>query len=461
MVNQRHQATGTRQGRCIFLAFVVFCLVSGLMLFASTAHAESILRDTETEIFLKQQTLPIFTAAGIAPDNIHFVLIDENVVNAFVADGQNIFIYSGLILRTENLAELLGVIAHETGHIVGGHLIKMGDVVESASRESILFTLLGIAAAAVSGNSNIGAAGALATQQTMLGKILAHSRANEASADEAGVRFLHKAGLPATGMASFMAKLMDQELLPESRQIEYARTHPLTRDRFEAIKDLIANDKPNPLPQDAENEYQRIKAKLRGYILPRVVEREPVTADVANRYAHAMAAYRLDDMPGALKLLDGLQKQEPSNPYFDELRGQILFEHGKISDAVAAYKKTATELPDAPLILQSYGQALLANNDTVAAIPVLLRALQNESDSPGTHRLLATAYGRSGDEGKAQLELAEESLLALEYKSAQHHAKAAKLPAGSPGAIRAADILALTKDKLDKDKKDDNTPPRH
>jgi len=454
MVRKKREARGERREnffpRFFHLASRLSLLTS--LLLAFPAHAESVLRDTETENFLADQTAPIFHAAGIAPASVHFVLIDENVINAFVAGGQNIFIYSGLILRTENLEELLGVIAHETGHIAGGHLIKMGDYIENASKESILLTLMTLAAAAVSGNASVGEAGTMLTQQTLLSKVLAHSRANEDSADEAGVRFLHKAGLPAIGLQTFMAKLLDEELLPESRQDEYVRTHPLTRDRFESLKGRVEGEKEPPLPQSAEDEYQRIKAKLRGYILPRLVIQEPMGTDIANRYSHAVAYYRMGDMPSALKILDGLQAAEPTNPYFNELRGQLLFEHGKLPEAAAEYQKAAAALPDAPLILQSYGQVLLANNQITQAIPVLLRAQQNEGDSPQTHRLLATAYGRSGHEDMAQLELAEESMLNLDYKSAQRHAKIAKLPPGTPGAQRAQDIIELSKEKIKEEK---------
>jgi len=422
------------------------------LFFAFPAHAESVLRDTETENFLAEQTAPIFHAAGIAPTSVHFVLIDDTTINAFVAGGQNIFIYSGLILRTENLEELLGVIAHETGHIAGGHLIKMGEYLENASRESILFTLLTMAAAAVAHSGDVGSAGTMLTQQTLLSNVLAHSRANEDSADEAGVRFLHKAGLPAVGLQTFMTKLMDQELLPQSRQEEYVRTHPLTRDRFESLKGRVMGEKEAPLPQTAEDQYRRIKAKLRGYILPRIVIQEPMSTDIPSRYGHAEAYYRMGDMPNALKILDGLQAAEPANSYFAELRGQLLFEHGKIPEAVAEYQKAAMSLPDAPLILQSYGQVLLANNQITAAIPILQRALQDESDSPGTHRLLAIAYGRSSHEDNAQLELAEEALLNLDYKSAQRHAKIAHLMPGTPAAQRAQDIIELAKEKIKEDK---------
>jgi predicted Zn-dependent protease len=257
-----------------------------------------------------------------------------------------------------------------------------------------------------------------------------------------------------------MAKLLDQELLPASRQDEYVRTHPLTRDRFESLKGRVDGEKCQPLPQASEEEYQRIKAKLKGYLLPRQVVEAPITNDIPARYARAEALYRLDDMPGALKIVAGLEAQEPSNPYFYELEGQILFDHGQIPQAVAAYQKAAVALPDAPLIGESYAQALLANNQTQDAIPVLTRAIENEPDNSGLHHALAIAYGRQGHESEAQLELAEEALLNLDYKEARHHAKAAKFPNGSPGALRAADIITVANEQLDKNK-DEDKPSRH
>lgn len=436
------------RGLRLFLALFIF-LFSTAPAFAG----EQVLRDTETEKFFKEKSIPIFHAAGLSPDSIQFILINDDVMNAFVAGGQNIFIYTGLILRTENLAELLGVIAHETGHIAGGHLLRMDGVIESASRESILFTLLGIAAAALSGNGQIGAATAAATQQTVLSSILKHSRAHEDSADQAALRFLTTAKLPVEGLQSFMAKLIDEELLPESRQDEYMRTHPLTRDRFESLKERTEKLPHYKTPAADEEEYARVRAKLKGYVKPRVAVREMTGDDIASRYGRAVAYYRLNDFPGALKLLDGLQKDEPHNPYFHELRGQILYETGKISDAVAAYQQAHQDLPDAPLITLSYGQALAANEDLDRAIPVLERAVQQESDSPSAHRSLAIAYGRAGQTNRAQLELAETSLLTLDYKAAQHHAKAAKFKPGDPNAVRAADIEALAETKIEEKKK--------
>lgn len=432
-----------------------------LLLLASAAWAEQILRDSETETFLKQQSSPIFNAAGIAPDSVRFTLIADPAINAFVAGGQNIFIYSGLIYRTENLSELLGVIAHETGHIVGGHLLKMEGVIESASRQSILYTLLGIAAGIASRSGEVAAAGSGLSNQALLSSILAHSRANEDSADEAGLRFLDKANIPATGMQSFLGKLMDEELLPASRQDEYVRTHPLTRDRYESVKRRVTAERDTPpISAKSEEQYQRIKAKLKGYLMPRELIRQPVGTDIVSRYGRAVALYRLDDMPGALKLVAALEAEEPQNPFFAELRGQILLDRGKIPESVAAYQKAVGLLQDDPLIAESYAQALLANEQPQAAIPVLNRAIDRAKDSPSLRHLLALAYGRTGKINEAQLELAEESLLNLNYKEAKYRAKGAKFPNGSPGALRAADIMALANDEIEK-RQDNDKPSRH
>lgn len=432
----------------IFLALLFFCAA------VSPAYAaQRVLRDTETENFLKEKSAPIFRAAGLSPANIQFILIDEDEINAFVAGGQNIFLYSGLILRTDNLAELLGVIAHETGHIAGGHLVRMDGVIEAASRESILLTLLGIAAAALSGEGQIGAATATIGQQTTLSKVLAHSRAAEDSADQAAIKYLSRADLATDGLPSFMAKLVDEELLPESRQEEYMRTHPITRDRFETVKRRTENLAPHKTPAKDEEDYTRIRAKLLGYVKPRNAVREMTGNDIASRYGRAIAYYRLNDAAGALKILDGLEKDEPHNPYFHELRGQIFYERGRMPEAAAAYRKAHDALPGAALITLSYGQALLAGGDLDDAIPVLERAVQQEPDNAGARRSLGIAYGRAGQIQRAQLELAETALLTLDYKAAEYHAKAAQKPAGNPTAVRAADIVAVAKEKQEEKKK--------
>lgn len=431
----------------IFLALFVFLSA------APVQAAERVLRDTETEFFFKEKSTPIFRAAGLSPDNIKFVLVEDDVMNAFVAGGQNIFIYSGLILRTDNLSELLGVIAHETGHIAGGHLLRMDGLIESASRESILLTLLGIAAAALSGDGNVGAAAATIGQQNALSRVLAHSRAAEDSADQAAVKYLERSKLPLDGLTSFMAKLVDEELLPASRQEEYMRTHPITRDRYESLKRRTDEAPARSIPVSDEESYARIRAKLSGYVKPRQAVRDMTGKDIASRYGRAIAFYRLNDVPGAMKLLDGLQAEEPDNPYFHELRGQILYERGRMAEAAAEYRKAHTLLPDAGLITLSYGQALAANEQLDQAIPVLERAAVQEPDSAGARRSLAIALGRDGQTNRAQLELAETALLTLDYKAAEHHAKAAKFPAGNPGAVRAADIITLAKEKQEEKEK--------
>ncbi len=236
------------------------------------------------------------------------------------------------------------------------------------------------------------------------------------------------------------------------------RTHPITRDRFESITLRTENLPTRVTPVADEDNYKRIRAKLAGYIKPRVAVRDMTGDDIPSRYGRAVAFYRLNDAAGALKILEGLQKLEPDNPYFHELRAQILYERGRMSEAVTEYRKAHQALPNAALITLSYGQALAADNQLDAAISILERAVQQEPDSSSAHRSLGIAYGRAGETNRAQLELAETALLTLDYKAAQHHAKAAKFPAGNPGAVRAADIIALAKEKQEEKDKKKNGP---
>ena len=407
-----------------------------------------VLRDAETEIFLHRAAKPIFQAAGLSPNSVKFILVEDDNINAFVAGGQNIFIYSGLILATDNVDELLGVLAHETAHISGGHLLRMEGAIENASRQSILFMILGLAAAAVSGQGQIGAAATAIGGQATLSNILAHSRAHEDSADQAAFKFLRTAQMPTAGLTSFMGKLVDQELLPASRQDEYMRTHPLSRDRFVAMQRRTESVKDFPRNEKLNNDYMRIRAKLRGYVKPRITIQGESDNSFTDRYGRALALYRLNDTSAAIKMLNELIKEEPNNPYLHEFKGQILFERGESKEAAQSYAAANGHVPGVPLILLGYGRALAADGQLSQAIQILEQTVQLEPDSNEARRALAIAYGRSGNKNRAQLELAEEALLQLDYKEALGRAKSAEFPAGTPQAIRANDIVLLAEQKI-------------
>jgi predicted Zn-dependent protease len=421
--------------------------------------APSIIRDTDIENVLKAWAAPLQKAAGIG--EIQIILVQSTQLNAFVAGGKNIFVYTGLIDRTANPGELLGVMAHEMGHIAGGHLIANRAAMERASYESILGMVLGIGAAIASGNSSAANAVMSGSSSMAMNKYLAHSRVKESSADQAAIRYLTQSNIDPEGLSTFLEKLASEELLPATQQSQYMRTHPITRDRIEAVFNQIDKSgiKGKGFSVDWIEQHARIKAKLLGFISPQQVAwtYDDHDQSIAAKYARAIAAYRLNDIQGALKMIDVLIAAEPDNPYFQELKGQVLVESSRVTEGIPYYRKSVEILPNAPLLRVSLAHALIESGDDPArleeAITHLQRAQKTEDRSTRIHRLLATAYGRMGQESKAKLALAEEAVLQMNLTYAQSLAEAAQksFKDGSADWVKARDVL-LQIETLKRDK---------
>ncbi len=442
---------------CI-LSFVFPCALS-----AQEKAPFTFIRDAEIENYLRALANPIYRAADINPNSVSIVLIQSSEINAFVAEGMNEFFYTGLLLLTDNPEQLAGVIAHETGHISGGHLIRGKEEMRNASAEAILGTLIAVAAGAATGSGELTAGGVAGSTQMAERSYLRFSRSQESSADAAAFRFLDRASVSVKGMLDFFKKLEGQELLPAERQDAYVRTHPLTQDRIDAVQQHLAQSKlkDTKLAEKFYAMHERMKAKLMGYLQPemallRYTDKDP---RLSARYARAVALYRTGQTVRALSLTDALIKQEASNPFFYELRGQILFENGRIEESLSQYKKAVELLPDSALLHQAYGHALLeskapskdANLDL--AIQHLLESNRLEEHIPSTWRFLASAWGRKAETAKeghfeamATYALAEESAaLGKEKAAAQLADRAMKgLPKGSPYWLRAQDIKLST-----------------
>lgn len=424
----------------------------------STARAQGlppIIRDTEIENALRDWSRDVAIAAELAPGSVNFILVQDSNINAFVAGGPNIFIYTGLIEKSSSPGEVLGVIAHEMGHIRGGHLIRAQSAMNNASYETMLGTLLGLGAALISGNGSAAMAGAAVGRASALNKYLSFSRMQESSADQAALSYLNRAKTNPSGLETFMEKLESEELLPASQQSEYVRTHPLTRTRLDTIGAAVERSayKDTPLPAAWEEEHRRVVAKLIGFTSPDRVPwtYNPKDQSIAARYARAIASYRQAHMEQALTQMDALLKEEPDNAYFVELKAQMLSDFGRVSEALPLYRQAIGMLPKAPLIRIPYAQALIESagqNNTAQldeAIVQLNRALQDEPRSGRSYRLLATAYGRKNNEAMAKLYLAEEALLRNNKAYAAREAQAAlqTLKPGTPARQRAQDILSL------------------
>lgn len=435
-------------------AFVVYAQEAG-----GGSHP-SFIRDAEIENYLHALADPIYRAADIDPSSITIVIVESNIINAFVAEGMNEFFYTGLLQLTDTPEQLVGVMAHETGHIAGGHLIRGREEMHNASAEAILGMILAVAAGAASGNGQAAMGALSGSQQIAERNFLSFSRTQEASADDAGMLFLDKAGISSRGMLEFFQKLAGQELLPSNRQDEFVRTHPLTQDRIDNVAYHLEH---SPL-KDAKLDnkfyvmHERMKAKLLGYLQPETALLRYTDNDLRlnARYARAIALYRTNQMDHALTLTDSLISNEPKNPFFYELKAQILFENGHVLESTTYYEKANTLLPTSALLHQSYAHALIESHDPSQldlAIQQLLLSNQLEERVPFTWHLLASAWGRKAEltkdihyEGLVSYALAEEAVANGNDKLAGQLAERAMkaLEKGTPYWLRAQDIKLTT-----------------
>ena len=426
-------------------------LLLALSLTAQPVLAQSILRDAETEDLLRDMSAPLIAAAGLDPKNVDVVMIGDNSINAFVAGGQVVYIHSGLINAATSANEVQGVIAHELGHITGGHVISDGGS-KAATGITILSLLLSAAAAAAgAGDAAMGVF--MAGQQAAMGKYLAFSRGQESSADAAGAQYLSKAGVSGTGSLSFFKKLQNMEYrygFQRNADSEIYSTHPMTADRIATLEDVYSKDPAWTKPSDPalEARFQRVKAKLYGYVAePQATLRDyPVTmTGVPARYARAYAWHKDALMDKAMAETDALLASNPNDPYFLELKGQILLESGKPADALAPLRRAVDLTGNQPLIATTFGHALIATEDPAnfkEAERVLKAAVARDRENPFAWYQLGVVYEANGDSARARLASAEQQVMSLQMPQALRSAEAAEamLPKGSPDWLRAQDI---------------------
>lgn len=397
---------------------------------------------------------PIFRAAGLDPNGVSVYIVNDNSLNAFVAGGQKLFINTGLLLKAETPEQVIGVMAHETGHIAGGHLSRVHDQLRNASAISILSTIAGVAAGVAAGRSDVGTAAILGGQNVATRNFLAYSRTQESSADQAGVKFLTKAGISARGMLQFMQTLEGQELLSTASQDPYMRSHPLTTERVDFIKNYVSNSplKDAKVSPELYERHARMRAKLFAFTnhIQNTMRTYPESdTSIAARYARSIAYYRDSQLDPALKIVEGLIAEEPSNPYFEELKGQILLEFGRARDAIPPLEQSVDLSNGAPLIRLLLAHAMIETGDDQYLAPAkenLIGALSRERGNASAWRFRAIVENRLGNEGEASLSQAEYSLLTGDRQAASYHAVQAdrKLDKGSAAWLRAQDILQAT-----------------
>ncbi|MEJ0077208.1 MAG: M48 family metalloprotease [Alphaproteobacteria bacterium] len=425
-----------------------------------------VIRDAEIEQLMRDYTAPILKTAGLAQQNVQVVLINERAFNAFVMDGRRIFINVGALYDAKTPNEIIGVLAHETGHMAGGHLSRLREQLANAQTAAIIATLLGVGAM-VGGATTGGAAGAnigqaapailQAPQEMIRRSLLSYVRAQEEAADRAGVKFLNATQQSAKGMYVTFKRFADDQLIISSRMDPYQQTHPMPRERMAMLDDLIKTnsywDKTDS--PELQQRHDLMRAKLSGFLdRPDTVARRYPSTDTSlqARYARAISAYRTSNLSSALTQIDALIQSQPSNPYFHELKGQALLESAHPAEAIAPLRRAAALAPNATLIRIMLGQALIAtgeNKHSDEAIPLLRVAMQKESEMPEVYSQLAMAYGRKGDLADADLASAQAALARGDQKTARELAARAKtrFPTGSPGWVKADDIVGLKEAK--------------
>lgn len=412
-----------------------------------------VIRDAEIEQLLRDYTTPLFRAAGLAQQNIRVVIINDRTFNAFVMDGRRIFVNVGAIVESETPNQLIGVLAHETGHIAGGHLAKLRQELANAQTASIVAMLLGVGAMVAAGGSSaghIGAAAIAGPQEMIRRSLLSYQRAQEEQADRAAVKFLTATGQSAKGMSETFSRFANQVLFSARGADPYLQSHPMPAERVRALEELARTspywDRKDP--PELQLRHDLMRAKLIGFLeRPETVARRypPHDTSLPARYARAIAAYRHADLRAALTQIDGLIAAQPNNAYFHELKGQALFESGRSAEAIPHLRRAAALAPHASLIRVLLGQALIASNDpryADEAIGLLRSVLMREPDLPDGYRHLAMAYGRKGDLAEADLASAQAAFASGDFKTARELAARAKtrFPTGSPGWVKADDI---------------------
>ena len=433
---------------------------------AQPAVAQSILRDAETEKLLQDLVDPLAEAAGLQRGAVEIVLVQDPSINAFVAGGQRIYVHTGLISAAESANEVQGVLAHELGHIIGGHVIRIYEGAGKASRIQLVSLLASVAAALAGAPPDAAMAGIALGQQAALGSFLNFTRTQEASADAASVAYLSKSGISGKGSVAFFEKLQNLEFrygYSQSDEAGYARTHPLTGDRISRLQADFEKDPAWDQPQNADwqDRFLRVKAKLYGYIAEPAQTLNSYPAyltSVPAHYARAYAYHKQSRISEALEEVDALVATAPNDPFFLELKGQILLESGRPTEALEPLRQATSLTGNDPLIASMFGLALLATDDTshlAEAEQVLKAAVGRDRENPMAWYQLGIVYGKRGDIPRARLASAEQQIMSGRPREALQNAEAAErtLPTGTPDWIRAQDVALQARAELERERR--------
>ncbi len=449
-----------KQGEQRFKALLA-CLLAGLLT-AQSAFAVPLIRDAETEHTLRMMADPVLEAAGLKPDSTRLFIVNDDSINAFVAGGANMFIFTGLILAAETPDMLIGVMAHEAGHIAGGHLARGGEKLKDAQLGTIISAVIGAAAAAASGKPEAAAAVISGGQNAMLRNFLAFTRAHEEAADQSALRTLDKLGISAQGMLKTFQLLQRNERMRGGKPDPYMMSHPLNAARVDHVRNHISNSSipPGAYPSRFDLPHRRMVAKLFAFLESpeRTFQKYPRSdRSVPARMARAIAYFKMPDVARSLEEMDSLMRELPNDAFLYDLKGQILFESNRTREALTAYQRANQLAPDNPLILTELGKVEMAQEkaNLSEATKHLERASVLDRTNSLTWRLLATAYGKQGNLALSNLALAEEALLRDEPEQAMARIEQTLTLSkeSSPTRQRAIDIkeeaIKLKKEKED------------
>lgn len=428
-----------------------------LLMAAIPAQAQSLIRDTEIEDMLKDFATPIVQAAGLNPESVDIYIVNDQTLNAFVTRGQNVFFHTGILTEFDTPNQLKGVMAHEVGHIASGHLARSGQSTRGAYGTMLVAAGIGLAAI-LAGEAEAGAVLLGSSQQFATLDYLRYSRINESSADQAGAKYLEIAEESGTGLVEFFEKFRYQEVISEAGRYPYFRSHPLSSNRIDALREVVA-ESPSFEKQDSEEDLYKlsvIQAKLIGFLeAPQTVFFKYPETDISEqgRIARAVAYYRSGDIKNALRNIDSLIEEFPDNPYNHELRGQILYESGRADDALPSLRKAVELRPEAPLLNMALGQALISaktGRDFDEGIKYIKTTLDKEPENGFAWYLLSQAYGELGQPALAKYAVAEQAYATSDYRRATEFAQRAieDMDKTLPQYRRANDIVVIASANL-------------
>jgi len=447
--NVRHALTG----------ILSLCVVMGSVL---PAAAQSLLRDTEIEEVLEDFTTPILRAGGLSPDSVDLYIVNDPSLNAFVTRGQKIFLHSGLIMVSDNPNQLKGVIAHEAGHIADGRIARSDYQNRSAYGSMLIAAGLGLAAI-LAGEGQAGAAILMGAPQFGQINVLAHTRTGESVADQYAAQYLERTGQSGKGLIAFFDKFRYQEVLSSARRYPYFRSHPLSSERIDVLREVVDRSPSRDAVDSEEDKFklEMVKAKLRGFLDgPQVVFSKYPESDLSPpaRYARSVAYFKGADLGNATREIDALIETDPTNPYFYELKAQILYESGRGEESMEPIRKAIELKPNAPLLQTAYAQALVESGTQEAleeAVTVLKSSLQSEPSNGMSWYVLGQAYGKQNEEPLAKYATAEQAYALGNLERARSFAKRAQedLERNTPQWRRASDIIVIADTQLAKKKR--------